>query len=101
MPRGMGYDGIGDKQGAANKVGVVQQHVASRVDAFGENVLAVGVGGVGNGIAGKGRALPRTIRRAWAFVQRGGALRSWSAAVGEARRPSCLRAGGRPDAAQA
>ena len=61
MPRGMVYFGIGVKQGAANKVGVVQQHVACCVDAFGENVLAVGGGRVGKGIAGKGRELHEAV----------------------------------------
>ena len=51
VPGGMGYDGIGDKQGAAHQVGVVQEYVARRVDALREDVLAVGVGRVGNGVA--------------------------------------------------
>ena len=40
---------------------MVQQHVACCVDAFGKDVLAVGVGRVGNGIAGKGRDLHEAV----------------------------------------
>ena len=54
-------DGIGDEQGAAHKVGVVKEHIARRVDAFREDVFAVGMVGVGNGIAWDGRCLHQTI----------------------------------------